>query len=132
MKPVNARSQTVLERLTRELATVGAHRRYDRSPGVYVPLSVECIGPNQYSLAHYIEMNGDLVADPEMVFWRAPATGEFFPLYLRQVLGESTSATVTEDGTGWLAADRRLQVQHAAFADMWLRNIARQQLAGDT
>jgi hypothetical protein len=49
-----------------DLSKVGSHARIDNPP--YMPLCIEVIGPNLISIAHYGLQNGDLMADPEMVF----------------------------------------------------------------
>lgn len=49
-----------------DLSQIGAHFRLDQ-PG-YERLCVETISARRVSVAHYFEMNGDLVPDPDIVF----------------------------------------------------------------
>ena len=56
-----------------DLAEVGAHTKVENKP--YMALCVEVIGDDLVSVAHYGEQNGDLMKDPDMVFWTATADG---------------------------------------------------------
>ncbi len=71
MRPLNAATARILDTLTAGLedpcvptATV-SHRKYDNGGG-FMAAVVERIGPHRYSVAHYYEQNGDLVADPDL------------------------------------------------------------------
>jgi hypothetical protein len=109
----------------------GGTLKLDEAPGIYMPLSVEIITPSQISLCHYGEMNGDLMRDPEMCFFKN-MSGEFFPTYFRNdYLGvERTCAFPDEPGYEahcYNDRQRKEQRSQAAFAETWLRNIVEQQ-----
>jgi hypothetical protein len=75
--------QRVIEQLAkqhgRDLSQDEAHLRLEM-PG-FDRLVIENIGLRRISVAHYCEMNGDLLADPDVVF--LPAMGCGCPSKLR-------------------------------------------------
>ncbi len=81
---------------------------------------------NHISLAHYGQQNGDAMRDPEMIFALHKESQQFIPYYYRNdYMGiEQNSVKWSEDGVFLI---RRLQAEHTAFANQWLRNIATQQ-----
>lgn len=122
--PINKRDSAILDRLMDGLA-VGESRKFDSGRG-YMPLHVERLYGNVYSLAHYFKQNGDLVPDPDMEILRG-ADGRWYPLATQFAIGAYIrSAELGEDGS-----IRRLwpgrQRDAASFAGMWLRNIREQQ-----
>ena len=122
MKAINQKSQKVLEKLISKM--VDGYAKIDNSDGAFMPVVVEEIGNNTFSVAHYYEMNGDLVPDPEMIFWKG-ADGKFYPTYFKNIFGENESV-LFEDGKP-SASCRSLQREHATFANQWLANIKEQQ-----
>lgn len=62
----------------------GGHIRFGEFGGAYMPLCVEIIGPNAISIAHYGKQNGDLMADPEVVFICCDEACAFFPYSITQ------------------------------------------------
>jgi hypothetical protein len=129
MRPLNRSAQDVLESLIAGLPSeqVGAAHRFDATPDIYMAVSVERIGPRQYSVAHYGEQNGDLMRDPEMCFWHAP-DGRFYPTYFRNDYVGSERECVWFDEHGQPKAEkRREQADQAVFAATWMHNIAHQQ-----
>ena len=89
-----------------------------------MPLSVEKVTDEPgftavYSLAHYSEQNGDLMADPEMTFGECDQ--EFFPLSFRNDYIGVYQEVITEQ------VNLKLQQELAEFADMWLQNVVDQQ-----
>jgi hypothetical protein len=109
----------------------GGSLKIDNTPGLFMALVVEIISPNQISLCHYGEQNGDPMRDPEMVFFKNPY-GEYLPIYFRNdyVGVEETSAIVDNSGYEAISYTERQEKQQrdeARFAEMWLRNILLQQ-----
>lgn len=88
-------------------------------------LVIECVGPRRISVAHYFEQHGDLVADPEVVFFVPP--GGWYPIEITQVFGGYRQvAWLTSDGSD---IDRYLPVMQreiASFGNLWGRNIRAQ------
>lgn len=109
--------------------SIGESRKVDAAPGVYMALHVERTGAALFSLAHYYEQNGDLMADPEMEFYRAP-DGRYYPLHYQQDgLGiYRAGMELGEDGKP-ARLNPREQADQASFAGTWLRNIRHQQKA---
>jgi len=103
----------------------GCHRKIDNTGGAFMPVVVENIGGDQYSVAHYGEQNGDAMRDPEMVFWRND--GAWFATYWRNDYAHvETTSVYFENGKPEKFAPK-LHVEHTDFAVMWMRNIADQQ-----
>ncbi len=125
-----------------DLSQVGAHLRLEMPP--YMPLVIEVIGPNQVAVAHYREENGDLIADPEIVFWVAPDDGEWFPIEVTQVPVAIRVSGETRVGGGWKryvefsddgtriekVTNARMQADLASFVGMWAKNINPRTVAG--
>ena len=104
--------------------------KVDRSDGECMPLHIEIIDRsenyNHISLADYGEQNGDLMRDPEMIFALHKESQQFIPYYHSNDYMGIEQYSVRWTGKGILL-NRRLQAEHTAFANQWLRNIAAQQ-----
>lgn len=106
--------------------------------GGFMPLTIERIGtfgPNEfplYSVCHYGEQNGDLMADPEMTFAVSQMLKktEWHPVSFRNDYagiyqeGERGAMGFHADGRGWhrpaLVKDLK------SFANQWDRNLKEQ------
>ena len=131
--------QAIITRIAKkhdlDLRQVGSHLRLENEP--YMPLVIECIGPNQISVAHYYEQNGDLCADPDVVFL-VGCDGEWYPIewttpqvmFAGRVMGgyQRYAEIDAEKGT-WLWLKQRGQRELAIFANQWADNIRRQGFA---
>jgi len=129
MKPLNKQTASVLDTLTLGLVEPGADgassRRVDNMPGTFMRVCVERIGASQYSVAHYYEQNGDLVQDPDMVFYKGP-DGAWYPVSCQQAVGLYTVALEFEGET--ISGVRPTAYRDlSSFAAMWMRNIKQQQ-----
>ena len=106
--------------------------KIDNTEGLFMPVSVEIIFENekylQISIAHYFEQNGDLMADPEMIFISVKSNGSFIPCYYKQdgiLLSEEESVKFEN---GEIKAYREaMQESHCHFANIWMKNIKHQQ-----
>ena len=102
IKPLAGKYKTILERVTQGLAEPGEEgsaRKIKDPTGsdVFLPLSVERIGDDRFSLAHYFEQMGDLVPDPDIEFIREG--GEWYPAAVSLAIGKYRVAIEeTEDG----------------------------------
>lgn len=104
-----------------DLQHIGAHLRLDM-PG-FDRLCIERIGPRCISVAHYFEMNGDFVAEPEIVFFVESAR-IWFPIFISQSLtGWREYAELTDAGTKIVRYMTQAQQDLAEFAEMWAQNI---------
>lgn len=129
LKPISKASQRVLELLVDGL-DVGHSKKIDNN-GPFLPVHVEAHrwidGSVLYSVAHYVEANGDLIPDPDVVFFRR-ADGSFTPISFQNTLVFSQPVRWLEDHT--VEVDAREQASIASFANTFLRNIAEQQGIG--
>ena len=100
----------------------------------YMPLVVEQVDSFHFherefsiiSFAHYGECQGDLMADPEMLFFICKDEGFAFASYYKNdwVGLEQHSVIPDDDKLLW---NKQLQKSHADFAELWLKNIREQQ-----
>ena len=125
-KAINPAARAVFELLAGNL-TVGATLKLDSAPGIFMAVHVERLTERHFSVAHYHVQNGDLMADPEMTFYRCEH-GQVFPCSYQQDglaiyrLGlEITEAGIIE------GENQKEQADEAAFANLWMKNIAEQQ-----
>jgi hypothetical protein len=110
-----------------DLDRVGAHIRLDNPP--YMALSIEVIGKNLVSVAHYYEQNGDLVPDPDAVFFTGyELESGWVPVSVQMAIGTYHQASWVDDGE-ITRFDLREQAEQAAFANMWARNLQEQGFA---
>ncbi len=122
MHALNKQAKKIMEALIAQLDD--GYLKLDNTKGTYMPLIVEKVTDEPgftavYSLAHYGEQNGDLMADPEMTF--GECDHEFFPLSFRNDYIGVYQEVITEQ------VYLKLQQELVEFADMWLQNVVDQQ-----
>lgn len=104
------------------------HASIDNTNGTFMPVVIERLYKDEmgtvYSVSHYYKQNGDLMRDPDMEF--LDHEGHFIPIMFRQDNPPIYQESMWKDGIGW-KLKRRLQKDHAKFANMWMRNIESQQ-----
>ena len=131
MKSLNKKAEAVLNKL--ETLMNDNYVKVDNTNGTFMPVVVEDV-TFQYpaelgrflSVAHYYEQNGDLMADPEMIFLKA-RDNKYYPIYTKMdAVGFVRETVLFESGTikGFYKDSQRDQVQ---FANMWMTNIKHQQ-----
>ena len=129
MKTLNKKATEIMATLTQLCDDGNGYVKIDNAKGAFMSVVVEKIDETDkgplYSVAHYYTQNGDAMRDPEMTFLRM--YGQFVPCYyLQDNLGiEQNSVFRNEDGR-W-KINKRLQEQHASFANLWMKNIKQQQ-----
>lgn len=128
MKAINKSAQKVLEALVAGLEP-GSSKKFDNAKGVYMALSVERLSEDRFSIAHYFEANGDLVADPDMEFWKGP-DGRFYPVAIQMSTGHYQQAIQFGDDGKPKGYAPKAQAEQASFAASWLRNVKSQQGVG--
>jgi hypothetical protein len=116
--------QRVIEQLAkqhgRDLSQDEAHLRLEM-PG-FDRLVIENIGLRRISVAHYCEMNGDLLADPDVVFFTG--YGVWVPIEITQCIGiYRRYADLDKAGQTIERLDVRGQAELAAFAEQWAQNV---------
>lgn len=127
MKSVAQYARKILDTLTADLA-VGDSRKLDQGKG-FQPVHVERLAKQLYSVAHYYEQNGDLVPDPDMVFWKG-TDGNYYPVSFQNSLGLRESARLDTDDAGRTIVThfaKAVQADQASFCGLWMRNIRAQQ-----
>ena len=123
---LNQRAQAVFDYLTHDLEVAGA-RKIDHAKGTFMAVCVDRLTERHYSISHYYEQNGDLMADPDMTFFKS-AEGKVYPCTFQQdsLAIYRIGLDITEDGV--IEADNaKEQAGQAEFANGWMRNIADQQ-----
>ena len=122
--------------------TFDAHGYTEKWNGGIMATHVENIGNipstgtgNLYSVAHYYKQNGDMMRDPDMVFWSGKATNRkaelfdtYYPISFRQDGGIpiNQESAVFENGS-LKGIYTRMQKDQAVFANQWMKNIKEQQ-----
>lgn len=119
--------QKMIEQLAKryrlDLTKVEAHLRLTM-PG-YHRLVIENIGLNCISVACYFEQNGDLVADPDVVFFTG--YGAWVPIEITQVMDVYRRyAELDAAGQSIVRINVRGQAALAAFSEQWAQNISAQ------
>ncbi len=113
--------------------THGLHLRIENPP--YMALVIEAMdesgpcGLPAISVAHYGELNGDAMRDPEMCFELGFAGGEHLnPFYYRNdyVGVEQWSRFITDHR---YVCHTQLHTEHERFAKLWDRNLRQQGFA---
>lgn len=129
VKPVSASAKKVIEQL--EAMMIDGYAKIDNTNGAFMPVVVEQVGENQISIAHYYEQNGDLMADPEIVFLKKEYSYgvEYYPIYERMSgLGSDVELVIFKNRKPKLISN--LQKQTASFCTTWMRTITMQQGIG--
>ena len=125
-KQINKTASRILDVLTRDLE-FGESRKIDNGGSAIMAVCVECIGPNKYSIAHYYEQNGDLVADPDMTFWKSPI-GSWLPVTFEMPgLGVCQEALLFDGKDTPQRFSASLLSDLSVFTNDWMRNIRDQQ-----
>jgi len=108
---------------------VGQSRKIDNTHGTYMPVSVERLGENRYSVTHYFEQNGDLVPDPDMEFMTLEAGGNVavIPLAIQHSTGHYQRTAELDDNGKIKGFYVRALAEQVSFANTWMRNIRLQQ-----
>ena len=129
VKPVSASAKKVIEQL--EAMMIDGYAKIDNTNGAFMPVVIEQVGENQISIAHYYEQNGDLMADPEIVFLKKEYSYgvEYYPIYERMSgLCSDVELVIFENRKPKMISN--LQKQTASFCTTWMRTIAMQQSIG--
>jgi len=135
MKSLNKYAAGVFNTILGRLAAEGdEHIKIDNTDGAFMPLCVNRLSKDKVALSHYGEQNGDLMADPDMVFWISP-DGQIIPCSLQNDYAGIYHSAVNfrdscpgDNGYSFPATfSSRMQADLASFANTWLRNIKQQQ-----
>jgi len=119
-KKMKAVIEQLTERFAVDIYKSGAHLKVEL--GGYMPLCIENIGWNRISVAHYFEQNGDLVADPDIVFF--VESGEWAPIQITQVFGFQNVVRFDENNELKIVSYKpRSQAGVNALANQWAQNI---------
>jgi hypothetical protein len=131
---VNKQSATVLNKIVRWLDNNKKEYITIENPP-YMKLSIEFIypmipvknestdGTRCISVCHYGELNGDLMRDPEIVYFIKDK--QFYPVYFRNdyVGVEQFVYRHTEDGT---IEDLYINQELVGFTALWIKNMVEQ------
>jgi hypothetical protein len=104
-----------------DLTQVEAHLRLDMPH--FDRLVIENIGFGRISVAHYFEMNGDLVAEPDVVFFTG-LEGKWIPIEITQSMtGWTPYVQFDDSGTQIERVNTRGQADLAEFTQQWAQNL---------
>ena len=129
IKPVSASAKMVIQQL--EAMMIDGYAKIDNANDVFMPVVVEQVGKNRISIAHYYEQNGDLMADPEIVFLKKEYSYgvEYYPIYERMSgLCSDVELVIFENGKPKMISN--LEKGAASFCTTWMSTIVVQQGIG--
>ena len=132
MKAINNRAKKVMDLLIEGVdSSADDSKKIDNSRGVFMPVHIEHVSSCElgqiFSVTHYYEQNGDLMRDPDMEFIKA-GDGEYYPISFWQ-----DAPIIRDEPVEWgdkqdiVRLDAKLQASLATFANLWMKNIKRQQ-----
>jgi hypothetical protein len=107
-----------------DFEAVSAHVRINNPP--YMPLVIEKIGKYRVSVAHYYEQWGDLVADPDVVFFTGYEDWVAIEITHPPPFGFHRYALLNDEGDKITHLNRAGQADLASFCVTWARNIREQ------
>jgi hypothetical protein len=113
----------IAEKYALDLNATESHLRLEQ-PG-YMPLIIEKIGRHLVSVAHYYTQEGDMMADPEIVYF----TGYqgWVPIQITQApWGCWDAAVLSSESAEIKSFNPQKQADLAAFSDEWGENISAQ------
>ena len=123
MKAISKQATKTLKKLLAGLLEIGDNRKIGDGK-TFMAVSVEKIGERMFSVSHYFTQNGDLVPDPDMVFYH----GEddcYYPVSFQDQFRYDEAMTF-ENGKPKAFAPK-LQRSLATFTTTWMQNINSQQ-----
>ena len=123
MRTLSKTASKTLNTLTEGMKP-GQIRRVGEKGGAFMQVIVECQADRHFSVSHYYEQNGDLVADPDMTFYKFE-TGAWIPTSITQC-GYYRRAVDFADGKVSAFYPRSLREQ-CSFTTTWMKNIKAQQ-----
>ena len=135
----NSTMRTLVEKLAKkhsvDFSQPGAHLRLENEP--YERLVIENVGRDRVSIAHYYEQNGDLIADPDIVF-KTDAL-EWYPIEIQQpqimlmgrVMGGYQHFVNFGPDDQPISYNKEQQADCAHFAKQWAHNIREQRWIQD-
>ena len=118
---ISKTAQATLEALLGNMQP-GESRKIDNTGATFMPVHVEYLSADRVSVAHYYEQNGDMMADPDMEFWR------FYPINFT-MHGMGVYRECIEFGRDGKPADvdRNGSRELCSFTATWMANIRDQQ-----
>lgn len=126
LKPLSPQAQVVFDHVTHGIE-IGSARKIDNAPGAFMAVSIDRLTERHYSIAHNFIQNGDVMADPDMTFFKA-ADGKVYACTFQQdsLAVYRVGLDITPEGVIEHENAREQQGQ-AEFANDWMKNIADQQ-----
>ena len=134
MKTINRKATEIFLKIVALIKENNGHIELDNKKGLYMSLSAEKIdeieGFEMYSLAHYKEQNGDLMADPEMCFLLAQNEKDsiVMPYSYRNDFMRIDQIDLFIEDDKIKGIRHEAVAKNVAFANTWLKNIELQQL----
>jgi hypothetical protein len=126
MTAVNEHSNKLLTKLWNDANKNDGCKKYEKKG--WMPLVVEILGADKISLAHYGELNGDLMDDPEMVFYK-DNDDKFYPLSYQNdyAYGYYSECIDFENGKPVHVNEKKQRDMCDFFNNVWAGNIICQQ-----
>ena len=127
MRPLNKNASKIFYELMEQLGKRCAVK-IDNSPNEFMAVNIDRIGPQVVAIAHNYVQCGDVMADPDMMFYIQKDTGLVYPFsYQLSSLGTYQESIVFDEDGQPLSFYPKMQKDHAVFASQWMKNIKAQQ-----
>ncbi len=134
MKTLNKTATKIFLQLVEKVkANADNYIKINNAQGLYMPLNIEKISDIDsfecFSMAHYGEQNGDLMADPKMCFLLAQkgADSIVIPYSFRNDYMGVDRMDILIENNKIRGARKKAIADNVSFANMWLKNIKNQQ-----
>ena len=90
----------------------------------YEPLYIERISDREIAIAHTIEQNGDLIVDPEMVFWVDEDAKALWPVSIEQpIFGGYIQRVYDYGDSEYARPNLSLERDLTSFFRTWMQNL---------
>jgi len=122
--------QGIAKRAGVDLHQPGAYVKVERKP--YMPLVIEGLGNSEVAVGHFYVQNGDVIYDPEVVFFTgyedtpAKLGGGWIPLTIQHPPPCGRHVYGKHDGQELTHLNGRGQRDLATFVNQWTRNLKMQ------
>jgi len=130
IKPVGPSGSEIMKKLLFFAEKENGYFKLDKTENTFVPLVIEILDRSDsyinITLCHYLEQNGDLMRDPEMLFLYTE--DKFYPYYFRNDFVGSESYSLEINENGQIKGIKKSEYKrYLDFAEIWLKYIKEQQ-----
>lgn len=90
------------------------------------PLVIKTLPGNEISVAHHADQMGDVMRDPEIVFYRAQDDSDWYAVEVTQARVGAWRRVAEMDSAGRWRVKESAQAHLASFVRVWAKNLREQ------